>query len=97
MDFEWDTDNLWHVEHEAAYKISPALVDEVGSVDPVIVENEPGLGRSGSHKMIGPNRAGRFWSIILLHRYDDVWRPITGWPSSNNEVRIHQEAENDDG
>jgi hypothetical protein len=37
--------------------------------------------------MIGPNDDGRFWTIVLASISEDVWRPITGWPSTNTEIR----------
>jgi hypothetical protein len=29
-----------------------------------------------------------FWTVILLQLGDDLWRPITGWPSTGTEVRL---------
>jgi hypothetical protein len=39
--------------------------------------------------MIGPDEDGRFWTIVLLYRDADLWRPITGWPSTNTEKRLY--------
>ncbi len=93
MRFEWDDDNLRHVREESPRGVSPRLVREVADNEPVLVDNPEGQGRSGSHKMIGPNDRGQFWTIVLLDRYDDLWRPITGWQSSLTEVQIWKDAE----
>jgi hypothetical protein len=92
MDFEWGADNLRHVGVDRPRGITPTLVIEIAINAPVLVDNPAGEGRSGSHKLIGPNNTGRMWTIILIHRYGDLWRPITGWPSTNSEIRIHKEA-----
>jgi hypothetical protein len=31
---------------------------------------------------------GDLWSVILLELGDDMWRPITGWPSTGSEMRL---------
>jgi hypothetical protein len=35
----------------------------------------------------------RLWTVILLHKGGDVWRPITGWPSAGSERRLFEENE----
>jgi hypothetical protein len=31
---------------------------------------------------------GRLWTVILLEKGGDLWRPITGWPSTGSEMRM---------
>jgi hypothetical protein len=78
---------------DSPHGVTPALVAEIASNDPVIVPNRPGAGRSGSHRLIGPADDRRFWTVILLQKGDDTWRPITGWPSTKTEIQLHMEAE----
>jgi hypothetical protein len=40
--------------------------------------------------MIGPDEDGKFWSVVLLEIAPEVWRPITGWPSTNSEIRRYE-------
>jgi hypothetical protein len=36
---------------------------------------------------------GEFWTVILLELGNDLWRPITGWPSTGSEIRLFWERE----
>ena len=43
--------------------------------------------------MIGPDSSGRFWTIVILPaELSGEWKPITGWPSDNAEVRRYNES-----
>jgi hypothetical protein len=95
VDFEWDDANRGHILYEATWRFPLRYVHEVSNNDPVLVENEPAPGRSGSHKMIGPLNSGAMWTVVLLHRHGDLWRPVTGWPSTNTEILIWKEATED--
>jgi hypothetical protein len=83
--FDWDQHNI---DHLAQHGIDPNLVAQIYDNDPKLVAHSGG-GRSGSHKMIGPDKDGTFWTIIVLELRDDRWRPITGWESTRTEVRIY--------
>ena len=37
--------------------------------------------------MIGPDDTVRYWSVVLLELRTELWRPITGWPGTNTEIR----------
>jgi hypothetical protein len=39
------------------------------------------------------SRKGRFWTVILLELGSDLWRPITGWPSTGSEIRLYLDRE----
>lgn len=84
-ELEWDEDNELHcLEHD----LTPELAEEVRESAPRFFENRPG--RTGSHAMIGPDRAGRFWTIIILEAgARGRWRPITGWESAKAEVGLY--------
>ena len=84
-EFQWDEDNL---RHTAPHKVTPELVGEIADNQPKLIVHS-GQGRSGSHKMIGPDNQGEFWTIIVLELPNDAWRPITGWESTRSEIRIY--------
>jgi hypothetical protein len=96
MDFEWDAANLRHVLEERSRGVNPALVDEISNGAPKLFPNALMEGRSGSHLMVGPSAEGRFWTIVLLYKHSDLWRPITGWPSTNAEIRLYREDPNNE-
>lgn len=79
-EIEWDDRNLTHA---ARHGVTPTVVREVLDQRPLFRRNL--AGRSGDHQMIGPDRSGRFWTVILLDLGVGRWRPITGWPSDNEE------------
>ncbi len=88
---EFDDRNLAHL---AAKGIEANLVWEVLLGEPrFFVEARPN--RSGTHLMIGPSSAGRSWTIVLVEtdQAERVWRAITGWPSTEKEKRLWQDAD----
>lgn len=43
-------------------------------------------------RVIGPTSSGRFITIALDPTDDPVvWRPVTGWPSTDEEIAYHRE------
>lgn len=43
--------------------------------------------------MIGPDRSGRLWTVIILEtEIEGRWRPITGWRSDKPEILRYNEA-----
>lgn len=70
--------------------MTPTLVAEIADNAPKIFPEIPEEGKSGSHRMIGPNESGRFWTIILLDKGQGFWRPITGWPSTNPQKELYK-------
>lgn len=92
MDFEFNQGNLQHLLIDRADRgVTPSLIVEIGDGAPKLFPNEPGEGRTGSHMMVGPDANGRFWTIILLHLHGDLYRPLTGWPSTNPQIRMYRE------
>ena len=92
MEFELDARNLKHFHEDHPERgIDRALLDAIASGRPAVFENEPRANRSGSHIIVGPDTSGRFWTIVALHIHGDTWRPITGWPSTDPEIRRHEE------
>ena len=87
-DFQWDQHNIDHAERHG---ITPRLLSRVASGEPLLFA-EKRTGRSGSHLLIGPDEAGRFWTVVLARLGANRWRPITGWPSTNSEIRLYEEA-----
>ena len=93
MEFEWDEHNLRHILDDSPHGLTPRIVYLIASSGPQLFPNKPGAGRSGSHMMIGTaaegdSPEGNFWTVILLKKGDDLWRPITGWPSTGSEIRL---------
>jgi hypothetical protein len=98
VEFEWDERNLRHIFEDSPHGLTPQIVQTVAASGPLLVPNQPGVGRSGSHIMIGMATEagaspGRFWTVILLDLGRDLWRPITGWPSTDSEIRLLNERE----
>lgn len=67
--------------------IDEVVVGEVLAREPAFIPNKPG--RSGSHRMVGPDSRGKIWTIIIVEVDEDLhrWRPITGWPATPREER----------
>ena len=82
-EFRWNEFNL---DHCLRHGVTPEVVTAVASNDPKLFpDTDPA--HAGSDFMIGPDDGGRFWTVVLLSLGDDGWRPITGWPSTNTEIR----------
>ncbi len=85
--FQWDDANLTHC---ARHGVTPVIVAEVRDNTPLFFLNDPS--KSGTHIMIGPDDSGRLWTIVIVNSGgSDSWRPITGWPSDNAEIRKYNE------
>lgn len=93
MEFEWDAANMRHVLFDRPHGVTPRLLRDLSRGAPELFVNPPRIGRSGTHLMIAPDADGRFWTIVLLHRRDTLWRPITGWPSTDSEIRRYRGEE----
>jgi hypothetical protein len=84
-DFEWDARNEGHQEHG----LDQFIADEVKEGVRLFFHNESG--KSGSHKMIGQDEQGCFWTIIIDRTsVAGRWRPITGWPSTDGELSAYE-------
>jgi hypothetical protein len=83
---QFDERNLAHLGLKS---IDDVVVKEVLEGSPRFVGNL--VGRAGTHKMIGPARDDRFWTIIIVQvdAASELWRPITGWPSTAKERRAY--------
>lgn len=73
--------------HLLRHGIDDTLCWDVLGGRPWFFDNPPAAGRTGTHLMIGADAGGRFWTIILVQAYRVRWRPITGWPSTDREIR----------
>lgn len=94
MEFELDARNLKHflVDHPER-GIDERLLHEVIGNKPRIQPNDPQEGRSASHRVVGPDIAGRFWTFPSLEVGREKWRPLTGWPSTATEIKKYEEAD----
>lgn len=94
LQFEWDERNIRHMMLESPRGITPDLVERLKDNEPKFFrETRPD--RSGTHLMVAPDDSGRFWTIVLLDKGENVWRPITGWPSTNSQIRRYREESDD--
>ena len=86
-EFEWDDENL---EHLGPRGIEPEDGDAMLGARITVVKNKGS--RSGSHRFIGRGRGGRFLTLVVVATSDPArWRPITGWPSTEEERRRYGE------
>lgn len=92
MNFQWDERNLRHVLVDRPHGINPVLLEEIAGLSPKLFPIRPALNRSGSNLMIDRDENGRFWTVVLLEVDDYTWRPITGCPSTSTEIRLYNEA-----
>jgi hypothetical protein len=74
---EWDEANESHL---ADHGLTAEMVEEVLDNDPLFFNNVPG--RTATHVMIGVTNSGSHLRISILETHPGVWRPITGWRSS---------------
>lgn len=91
-DDEWIEYDEEVTRHIARHRLTPEIVFEVVDSDAVWFKNRPG--QRGSHLLIGPDRNGRFWTIILDEPSlpEGRWQLVTGWRSSTAEVQRWQES-----
>lgn len=84
--FRWDDGPEGNLAHCARHEVTPVVVIQVYERSPLFFLNDPG--KTGTHVMIGPDANGRFWTTIIAPTSDEgEWKPITGWPSTNTEIR----------
>jgi hypothetical protein len=94
VEFELDARNLKHFLTDHPERgIDEALLREVVGNLPRAQENDPLEGRTATHRIVGPDRRGRFWTFPSNHVGGEKWRPITGWPSTNTEITKYEEAD----
>ncbi len=79
MEFEWDERNLRHILEDSPHGLTPRIVHLVASSGPRLIPNKPGVGRTGSHMMIGiaaegDPPEGEFWTVILLELGNNLCR-----------------------
>jgi hypothetical protein len=75
IQFEWDEGNFLKL-NDAERGVTPALCREIADIEPrFFIETREN--RSGDYWMIGPDRTGRFWTIVLVSKGEGLWRPIS--------------------
>lgn len=85
--FVWDEENESHCMRHG---LTPFIAEEVRSRAPLFFLNKKRT--TGSHLMIGPALNGRFWAVVILKQDNPgLWRPITGWPSSERQIVLYNE------
>jgi hypothetical protein len=83
---EWDEENESHC---ARHGLTPIVAAEVLGHAPLFFRGK--TGRTATHAMIGPARDDRCWTVHILETAKPgVWRPITGWPSTGQELVLYK-------
>lgn len=80
-EWQWDDGNLAEL---AAHGLDRYTVLDVAQEAPKFRRNK--RQRAASHQMVGPDRGGQFWTVCIVHVYDETWRAITGWRSEQREL-----------
>ena len=89
LDLEFDEDNL---EHLASHGLTPRRVLQVLDGEEYVLLRNKRSG-SGQLKLIGPDRGGQFWTVILAATDEPgVWRPVTGWQTTRGERTIYRKG-----
>jgi hypothetical protein len=52
----------------------------------------PQSGRAGTHRMIGPDRRGRIWVIVIRYLGGGLAEPITAWPAKGRQIDDYTQA-----
>jgi hypothetical protein len=92
VEFELDARNLKHFREDHPERgITRELLNDVVARRPRLQSNDPTESRSATHKVVGPDLTGRFWTFPAVHVIGDKWRPITGWPSTRVEIAMYNE------
>jgi hypothetical protein len=74
----------------AAHSISQREVREIVAVDRWVTTTHANY--PDQVRIIGPTRAGRLLTIALEPTEDSTaWRPVTGWPATDEEIAYHFE------
>ena len=92
VEFELDARNLKHfLEDHPERGIDEPLLRDVARIRPRLQGNDPAESRTATHKLVGPDGTGRFWTFPAVAS-GDRWRPITGWPSTKTEIERYMEG-----
>jgi len=93
VEFELDAGNLKHFREDHPERgITRELLNEVVGLRSRLQDNEPNASRSATHKVVGPDANGRFWTFPAVLVVGNKWRPITGWPSTRVEIELYNEG-----
>lgn len=83
---------LWEEQNEAecrAHGLTDRIVTEVNTRRPLYFLNK--IGRTATHRMIGPDFNDRFWMVALQPTdIRDCWKPITGYPAAPTEMELYE-------
>ena len=82
MMLEWDDAN---VEHISRHNVSPAEVEFVCNGLNYIIR-----GRFGRYLVFGQTGSGRYLKIILEHRVESSFRPVSAWEMSDSEKKNYR-------
>lgn len=78
-EFEWDEDNVLHLE--LGHGVSEEEAEEVFVVRPLFRKT-----KRGHYVVLGPTREGRFLTIVFENRGQGMARVITGWDMTRSEA-----------
>lgn len=76
--FEWDDDNVLHIE--LGHGIKPEEAEEVFAGKPLFRKT-----KKGHYVALGPTLEGRFITVVFELKKDGIARIITGWDMDKAE------------
>ena len=80
-DFEWDEDNIVHIEMR--HGVTPGEAEQVFTENPHYVRD-----KHGNYAALGPTEEGRYLVIIFEKKPKGVARVITGWDMEEGERKL---------
>ncbi len=80
-DFEWDNDNVLHIE--LGHGIKPEEAEEIFAVKPLFRKT-----KKGNYVALGPTLDGRFLTIVFELKKGGIARVITGWDMDKAEKKF---------
>lgn len=79
-DFEWDDDNILHLE--LGHGVKPEEAEEVIAYKPIFRKT-----KKGHYVAMGPTQEGRYLTIVFALKKNSLARVITGWDMAAAEIR----------
>ncbi len=74
----------WNEEHIAHHHVAPEEVEEVCLANPFVSKT-----REGRLRVIGQTEAGRYLTVILVHRGRGSYYPISARDATDAERRLY--------
>ena len=91
IDWDEEDDESGNLAHCLRHGVDELVVEEVLRGTPAQVRMNVD---TAGFAVVGPDDGGRFWTLLfdVSYKRDDWLRPITGWRSTNSEMREWERA-----